>query len=328
MRFLVPEWHEANIIRMVCPREIHPAIRRNLNEIAAFLHKHVPLQVLTLSADPQAETNETHENWGASNIWLRNYHPLGFIDYETQELSQIAFRYEAPDFYRSKPPGFALYQETFHSGCEHIQLMIAGGNLIHNGFGDLIMTERVLSDNIISQGALVKQLRAHFEVRRLIVIPEQPGDATGHVDGSVRFIDADTVAVTTYPRITAEFSSWYTAVKTKLHPHYRVIPIESDDPLEIRGDGMPSAFGNRLNWIRWRDRILFPSFGAEYETNLVQLLAKESLHAVPVPQPLFELVSHFGGSLHCLTAEYAPPTVARSEMKTGETDTMVQTRQS
>jgi|JI10StandDraft_1071094.scaffolds.fasta_scaffold01502_22 agmatine/peptidylarginine deiminase len=328
MRFLVPEWHVANIIRMACPREVHPAIHRNLSELAAFLNKHLPLEVLTPSAGEQTGTNETHENWSASNIRLRDYHPLGVIDYDTQERNQVAFRYEPPDSYRGAAAGFTLCQQTLNKGCEYIPLMIAGGNLVHNGVGDLIMTERVLSDNIMSHGALAKQLRAHFEVRRLIVIPEQPGDATGHVDGSVRFVDADTVAVTTYPQSTAEFSRWYEAVKTKLHPHYRIIPIESEDPLEIRGDGMPSAFGNRLNWIRWRDKILFPSFRAEYDTNLVHVLAKESLHAVAVPQSLFELVSHFGGSLHSLTTEYAQPTVASSAVNAGDTAAMVQTRRS
>lgn len=42
-------------------------------------------------------------------------------------------------------------------------------------------------------------LREKLNITRLIVIPEEPGDETGHVDGMVRFLSPETVAVGSYP---------------------------------------------------------------------------------------------------------------------------------
>ena len=43
---------------------------------------------------------------------------------------------------------------------------------------------------------------------RLIFIPQEPGDVTGHADGVVRFIDGDSVVVNDYRRVDPEYGDF------------------------------------------------------------------------------------------------------------------------
>jgi agmatine/peptidylarginine deiminase len=69
------------------------------------------------------------------------------------------------------------------------EIVLDGGNFIHNGQRTAITTNRIIADN---ENLFVQQIRDVFWMRlnieNLLIIPVEPGDRTGHVDGIVRFI--------------------------------------------------------------------------------------------------------------------------------------------
>jgi len=83
---------------------------------------------------------------------------------------------------------------------EQQEIFLDGGNFIHNGAGIGICTNRIICDNenfFVEDimGALCKA----FGLSKLIILPVEPGDQTGHIDGLCRFIDEKTVIVSEYP---------------------------------------------------------------------------------------------------------------------------------
>jgi agmatine/peptidylarginine deiminase len=61
----------------------------------------------------------------------------------------------------------------------------------------VILTDKVVVENpSLSKAKLLSELRELFEIETIIIIPRDPLDFTGHADGMVRFVDEDTVLIT------------------------------------------------------------------------------------------------------------------------------------
>ena len=296
MRSLVPEWSADIRHRMVIPRRIHPAIKQSLQQLAAFLAQHIDLDIIF---SRQASIG-LPEN---TAIWLRDYHPLPVSDSETGERGHIAFAYSPAYGPRLAAHAVLEVQQRLTPHAFGSELVIEGGNLVHNGLGDIVMTTRVLADNALTDEQFTTRLSEIILVRNLILLPEEPGDITGHIDAGVRFITPNVVALNYYPGMPAVWRRWFDEVQARLRTQFEIIQVNSEPPLEIYGERFPSVYGNRLNWIRHTDTVLFPSFGLPEDRRLPKTLAEFGLNAVPVPQDKFALLTHFGGSLHCLTAE-------------------------
>lgn len=296
MRTLISEWSVELRHRMVIPRRIHPAIRQSLQQLAAFLSEHIALEIVS----SRQATSGLPDN---TAIWLRDYHPLPFGDTETGETGHIAFTYSPAYGPRLAAQTVLEAQQRLTHNAFVSGLIIEGGNLVHNGLGDIVMTTRVITDNALTEEQFAARLSEVILVRRLILLPEEPGDITGHIDAAVRFINPHVVALNYYPGMPPVWRRWFDEVTAKLRLHLEVVQITSEPPLEIYGERFPSVYGNRLNWIRHGDTVLFPSFGLAEDHRLPKTLGEFGLNAVPVPQVNFSLLTHFGGSLHCLTAE-------------------------
>jgi agmatine/peptidylarginine deiminase len=294
---LIPEWSHLNRHRMVIPGDLPPLLHRNLLQLADFLRAHLPLEI----HQPGPRLGHLPPN---SAIWVRDYHPLPAVEHRSQQVTHIAFDYEPAYAPRLSKDLVRQAQRHLAPQVMRATLILDGGNLIHNGQGDLVMTSRVLKDNQATEAELLLNLRQYLEVRHLIIVPEEPGDVTGHIDGFARFLSEDTIALNHYAGMPRAWNRWYLAVKEQLEQFFHILTIESEPPLPITGEGLPSAYGNRLNWIRHEDLIIFPAYGMQYDRHLAELLVAFGLEAIPAPEELFALPSHFGGSLHCLTAEF------------------------
>ena len=296
MRALIPEWSADLRHRMVIPRRTYPAIRQSLQQLAAFLSEHIALEIVS----SRQATSGLPDN---TAIWLRDYHPLPVRDSETGETGHVAFTYSPPYGPRLAAQTALEAQQRLTHNALVSDLIIEGGNLVHNGLGDIVMTTRVLTDNALTEEQFTARLSEVIFVRRLILLPEEPGDMTGHIDAAVRFVTPQVVALNYYPGMPTAWRRWFDEATAKLTPQFEIIHVKSEPPLEIYGERFPSVYGNRLNWIRDADTVLFPSFGLAEDRKLPKTLAEFGLKAVPVPQENFALLTHFGGSLHCLTAE-------------------------
>lgn len=307
MRRLLPEWSGYPLVRIVDPVERRPYLQRPFQSLFSLLKKHVLIQTCRPQVSGQPEQNEPGITLPQeSDIWIRDYHPVGIHDSETSRTDYLAFRYNPKYLDEERLPNSGAVNKQLVESPECSELIIDGGNIVHDGLGHIIMTERVLSDNNLSAAQLRTALSEYFEVRKLFFIPEEPGDLTGHADGSVQVLNPETAAISRYHSETEAQRAYRLKVASIVSKHFSTVSIPSEQPLEILGEGFPSAWGNRLNWLRWHEKILFPAFGNQRDAETSEILNRYHIAPVPVPIEAFELVTHFGGSLHCITAPYWP----------------------
>lgn len=305
MKRLIPEWSGYPLLRLVDPSQSRPYLRQQFESLVAILKQHVLLQICRDKTDKQ--TNEPFVPiLGEADIWIWDYHPIGVVESETGHTTYVSFRYQ---------PGYLCPGEsqrakaTVNRLVENLDvsnIILDGGNLIHNGIGKIAITERALSDNQLSAAQFKAALSQHFEVPKLLVIPEEPGDITGHVDGSVRFLNPEVVAINQYHQETSQQRAYRLEVAHLLSRDFSIVSIPSEQPLEISGEGFSSAWGNRINWMRWHEKILFPAFGNQRDAETSEILNRYHLTPISLPIGALELYTHFGGSLHCITSPYWP----------------------
>ena len=176
------------------------------------------------------------------------------------------------------------------------EIVLDGGNVV-KWSDTVILTDKVVSENRgWNRKSLLAELRRLMEVERVILIPSEPGDVTGHADGMVCFVDSGVVVVNDYRRVDREY-------RRKLLMTLREAGL---DILEIPycprlgfSSGMPSAEGNYVNYLNVKSAIIMPLFGLLEDSIAQQILTTiegkfvETLSSNPLAKD--------GGVLNCCT---------------------------
>jgi len=132
------------------------------------------------------------------DIWAFDYMPI-----QVSAKRFVQFNYN-PDYLRNSKK----WQKTISDVdkiCdaialkrEHSNIILDGGNVV-KAEKSVIMTDKIFTENgDIKKVDLINTLSDLFEVERIIIIPQDPEDYTGHADGMVRFIDEKRVFVNNY----------------------------------------------------------------------------------------------------------------------------------
>lgn len=216
----------------------HPAIFESLS---GELENHgIPFQLLKNTRD----------------IWVRDFLPVsdgagGFVQFR---FNPGYLRSKKYDHIRTIPD---LLREQLGIQPAFSDLIIDGGNIVRFG-KTAIVTDIVMKDN---PGRTERQIReelcSKLNISRLIIIPRQPFDFTGHADGMVRFVDEDSVLVNDYSREKKYFGD--RILKTlkngglNYHPFIYAADYSSTDTV--------SAVGTYINFLQVDRLIFFPSFG-------------------------------------------------------------------
>jgi len=137
-------------------------------------------------------------------------------------------------------------------------------------------------------------------VDRIVFIPPEPGDVTGHADGMVAWIGADTLIVNRY---TGRFRSKFRQALDEGLPHnVRIVEV----PYEPSGQvlrGFPSAIGNYVNMLVSSKIVLMPSYGLIHiddEINQIMSLVTKRV-ALKINS---SAIARYGGSLNCISWQY------------------------
>jgi agmatine deiminase len=186
----------------------------------------------------------------------------------------------------------------------HVPLILDGGNFISNGMGTAITTNRIISDN---EQLSVNEIKAWFKntmgVEKLIILPVEPGDITGHIDGMVRFIDRWMVVVGDYPssyKIGKEFMDRVS--ETLIRQGFKVVRVLNDIP-ELTSKKFPSAVGNYINYLRIGNTIYLPIYKNKeaFNNKAIELFQSLALEVIPV---YADEIAEYGGVLNCITWHY------------------------
>ena len=185
---------------------------------------------------------------GTRDIWCRDYLPV-----QVAEDRFIQFHY-APDYLTGKYRHLRADGEIgptlpWVRNCVRSEIVLDGGNIV-KWQDKAILTDKIYKENPeIGRGRLREQLKGLLRVRTLLVIPQEPDDPIGHIDGMVRWLDDGSVAINDYQGINNRFRSQLLQHLNRSSLDFLEIPY---CPQENSRDGIPSAEGNWVNFLRVR----------------------------------------------------------------------------
>ena len=230
---------------------------------------------------------------GTKDIWARDYMPV-----QVSKDKFIQFRYN-PDYLQS--PYWRKTISDVDAICKAInlkpvksELIVDGGNLIRSQ-DKVIMCDKVFNENKnIPKNRLVRQLEELLEVDKIVFIPWDKNDFTGHADGMVRFIDNNTVLVNDYSKEDAGFQKSF---RTSIHEAgldcvelpYNLDYNKSDD----------EANGIYMNFIHMGDFIIVPTFGLNEDEDAIKIFEHVFKEKTIATVESNELAKQ-GGILNCI----------------------------
>lgn len=229
-----------------------------------------------------------------NDIWAVDYMPI-----QTGLNEFIEFKYE-PDYLQSDK--FILTQTKTKLVCKAIglttinsQIKLDGGNVI-KGKDWVILTDKIFKENAdFEKNELLNELENLFKCK-VIIIPQEPNDFTGHADGIVRHYDNDTVLINNYkPTDKPDFQKRLT--KDLKNQGLRTIEIPYNPYGNYKCD---MADGLYINYLQMNNIILLPIFEKkEDETayrQFEQLFSGQIIETVDSRE-----ISIEGGVLNCIS---------------------------
>jgi len=255
-----------------------------------------------------------------ADIWIRDWGPIPAVD-STGRTVAIKATYE---------PRYLLTSKAYQAKADaddtagrklaeflglpliDIPLIWDIGNLTHNGEGTAIVTERLIEDNKdrFTEVQIRTRIKETLNIDRLIILPEEPGDETGHVDGMVRFINSETVVVGAYTSEWAKGKRFMNKIaeilKQELGTGYKIVRIPNGTPPNEKSEGMYSAVGNHINFLRLGKKLLLPMYGIQADEKAIESFRKNlpSDDIIPVNIPGTSMLASKGGILNCITWNY------------------------
>jgi agmatine deiminase len=274
---MIPDW-QSNFVyfsRLFSSR--HRALWKQLAEI---LREHgIPFGLLAKTRD----------------IWARDYCPV-----QVQSKRFVKFRY-CPDYLRGRHACLITHDDVYKQvedlgEFQTPEIILDGGNVV-GGTNKAILTDKVFQENPKwKPRRLQSKLAELLQVDQCIMIPREPGDPIGHSDGVVRFLKKDLVVVNDYSKVDPAYGRRLYAALSKHGLRTEMLPHFREDRAE---DGIPSAMGNYVNFLRIGKLIVVPAYGRPEDGKACKTLARLCPKATVVPLECVKL-SRKGGVLNCV----------------------------
>lgn len=243
---------------------------------------------------------------GSKDIWCRDYMPVRDTD-----GSLVQFVYW-PQYLRGQesanlitPPTCCRKALDLTPIQESVVILDGGGVEIQGGIG--IVTERVFTDNYwYCKDALTGKLMETLKLKQMIVIPVEPGDETGHVDGVVRFVGEGRVVMNDYSQLTIEGACRAEAYGRRVEKMLRQAGLRVEKlpyaPTDSLGpDGMPPAIGCYTNFLRVDNLVILPQFQLKEDAQALSTCQQIFEGSVTVETVDCSTLAWDGGVLNCVS---------------------------
>ncbi len=228
------------------------------------------------------------------DIWIRDFSPV-------VAGVQIKFDY-LPDYLSTTDANFIdnsfekWYQQVGLSYGKKSNLILDGGNVVGNGKGKIIITDRFLYDNPqFTKNQAKNKLKQLLGATHVAIIKETPGDATGHSDGMLMWADDNTIILHDQPQsvkkqILDELKNSFPNVK---------IVIAADYYEDETWGGFSSACNIYVNSLVTNQYIYVPTFNSPHDKKMLDFIQSHSSKKVVAVAA--EKVCFMGGSVRCLS---------------------------
>lgn len=232
---------------------------------------------------------------GTKDIWAVDYMPI-----QVSKEKFVQFSYN-PDYLRNSK----WWRETIpdvDAICSKMgittvksDIVLDGGNVIR-WRDKVIMTEKVFKENPhFTQDNLTTELKALFEVDKIIFIPQQPYDYIGHADGMIRFVACDTILVNDYSRESRAFQR--RLLKPFKEVGLSIIEVPYN-PYTNTND--LSAVGTYVNYLEVGNAIVVPQFYMAEDKMALTVLEQAFNGRIVIPCESKEIALD-GGVLNCIS---------------------------
>jgi agmatine deiminase len=232
--------------------------------------------------------------------WLPNTKDNWAIDYMPVQIrsdKMVQFTYR-PDYLSEYPETKTDTKTIFEKlGIKIVKsaIVVDGGNLVRSG-NTAIMCDKVFHENPkIGQRELINQLVELLEIDRLLFVPWQTDDFTGHTDGMVRFVNEKTVLVNDSGKHNKIAE---TSVNTALHnAGFECIPLPCALPYDPT---QTSVRGLYINYLHMEQAIFVPVYGLKTDEQALRILEDTFKGSTIVPVEASEIAKK-GGVLNCIS---------------------------
>lgn len=248
------------------------------------------------------------------NEWCRDYMPV-----KNAKGELIQFTYN-PSYLRAYPTYRKTIPEDQKAINEHLGLTIKQySNIILDGGAVEIIEERaLLSDRVLSENTaswtgiqpeLPGKVQNLLEIKDLIVIPADPWDFTGHIDGLVRFITPGKVLINDMSgldqvmqkenkKVRMIYEKWKESFFVTLSNNL-LKPVTLPCTVH-RNDQNESAVGVYMNFLKLKQCIVMPVFNdKEIDQAAKDVLERE--FDLPVEEVEANKLAEKGGIINCVT---------------------------
>lgn len=228
------------------------------------------------------------------DIWAVDYMPV-----QIDKNSFINFVYN-PDYLQTKSGLKSI--SNVHEILTNIgktaidsDIVLDGGNVI-KGNDEVILCDKVFRENPnYEEINLIKKLQETFQVNKVIFLPTQRNDFTGHADGLVRYVNNKTVLINKYADNDRVFRL---AIKLALHnAGLDVIELPYNPYQNLSND---HAHGIYINYLEMDKVIVVPTFNIAEDIKAIKLI--EGLFpAKTIVTISSNEIAKKGGILNCIS---------------------------
>ncbi|RUS95293.1 hypothetical protein DSM106972_090690 [Dulcicalothrix desertica PCC 7102] len=316
---LIPDW-ETDHVTLVLPTVYMDIYNDYLCELelfyADFLVEISKFDKVTCIVPNQAHREKMSRLSGVNpsifyiscvkDIWLRDFTPVQLDKCYAKFIYNPS--YCASHLNESTEQSCMEYFRVASEGNANIipiDICLEGGNFICNGQGTVIMTEKLYSRNKSkSREEIESLLKNNLPIEKLVVIPVEPGDRTGHIDGMIRWLDRERIVINDYNYANVHSRRFVDKLHACLDKHLpNVERIEIPYcPSPNKTYGWYNASGNYINFLRTKNMVYVPIYGIPEDED-----AKEKYSQIFGKHVCFldaNAIAKYGGVFNCITITY------------------------
>ena len=241
------------------------------------------------------ETNDT---------WIRDYGAIDIL--KDGKLSSLNFIFNAwGDKFQSKLDNEVnekLFKAKFKTRLENIDLILEGGSVEFNGQGTMLTTTKCLLNdnrNKLSKEFLDKKLKELFNLNKIIWLENgliRGDDTDSHIDTLARFIDENTVAISSCTDEQDEHYAELLAMKKELlKEDFKLLELPLPSAKFYEGKKLAATYAN---FIFINNALIVPTYNDKNDELVLQKLQKALPDKDVIGLDALVFVRQ-NGSLHC-----------------------------
>jgi agmatine deiminase len=270
-----------------------PDWQTNQVYFSALLGKRHPDVWSSLQSTLRDTNTAYHTLRVTKDIWCRDFMPVQ-VDNETF----CRFTYD-PDYLRDDQrlitPAASCRLRTMRK-YRKARLVVDGGNIV-SAVSRAILTDKVYTENSGRNRREIRRMLEDALQAECIIIPRPPFDPVGHADGVVRFLDEDTVLVNDYRAVDDAYGRKVRAILRRHRLECVPVPYFIENRVT---DGIPSAAGCYINYLRTEKQLVLPVFGIARDAAAIRRFESLFPGMRIIPLQCTDLARE-GGCLNCVS---------------------------